>query len=81
MRKKADKKDDPEPKYKVGDVIRLNFVDDDIISLFEGQVGIILKVEKRIRLRYKILVCGIPNETFLFSENEISGKVENESKE
>ena len=81
MRKKADKKDDPEPKYKVGDVIRLNFVDDDIISLFEGQVGIILKVEKRIRLRYKTLVCGIPNETFLFSENEISGKVENESKE
>lgn len=80
MRKKADKKQHPEPKYKVGDVIRLNFLDDDIISIFEGQVGIILKVEKRIRLRYKILICGIPNETFLFSENEISGKVENERK-
>ena len=81
MRKKADKKDDPKPKYKQGDVVRLNHVHDDVVSVFQGQIGLITEVIITTGVRYMIMVCGIPNKSFLFYQEEISGKVENESKE
>jgi hypothetical protein len=79
--KRQTKSKKQQPKYSVGDVIRLNFIEDDVISIFQGQIGIIVKIDVYSRLRYKILVCGIPNESFSFSEDEISGKVEDERNE